>query len=66
MRFCWIKQHKEQYPVSVMCQLLEVSRSGYYDWAGGREPGKRQQRIELTREECRQRGWLGMCWDPKE
>jgi type IV secretion system protein VirB9 len=28
--------------------------------------GKRQERIELTREECRQRGWLGMCWDPKE
>lgn len=32
--------------MSVMCQLLEVSRSGYYDWAGGREPGKRQQRRE--------------------
>lgn len=46
MRFRWIKQHKDQYPVSVMCQLLGVSRSGYYDWARGREPGKRQQRRE--------------------
>jgi transposase InsO family protein len=29
-----------------MCQMLEVSRSGYYDWAKGREPGVRQKRRE--------------------
>jgi P-type conjugative transfer protein TrbG len=28
--------------------------------------GKHQDRVELTREECTQRGWLGMCWDSKE
>jgi type IV secretion system protein VirB9 len=28
--------------------------------------GRKQQRIELTREPCKRRGWLGICWDPKE
>jgi type IV secretion system protein TrbG len=28
--------------------------------------GRDQQRIELTREPCKRRGWLGMCWDAKE
>lgn len=28
--------------------------------------GRQQERIELTREPCRQRGWLGICWDAKE
>lgn len=28
--------------------------------------GRDQQRIELTRSPCRERGWLGICWDPKE
>ena len=28
--------------------------------------GKHQERIELTRDPCKQRGWLGVCWDPKE
>lgn len=28
--------------------------------------GKEQERIELTRDECKRRGWLGMCWDAKE
>jgi type IV secretion system protein VirB9 len=28
--------------------------------------GKKQQRIELTRDPCKSRGWLGICWDPKE
>lgn len=28
--------------------------------------GKEQERIELTRDECKRRGWLGICWDAKE
>jgi type IV secretion system protein VirB9 len=28
--------------------------------------GKDQQRIELTRDPCKKRGWLGICWDAKE
>lgn len=28
--------------------------------------GREQQRIELTRDPCKSRGWLGICWDAKE
>ena len=28
--------------------------------------GRHQERVELTREPCERRGWLGICWDPKE
>ena len=32
MRFAFITAEKAQYPVSLLCSLLEVSRSGYYAW----------------------------------
>lgn len=32
MRYQFIQDHTPQYPVTLMCQVLEVSRSGYYDW----------------------------------
>jgi len=28
--------------------------------------GGEQQRVELQRHVCQQRGWLGVCWDPKD
>ncbi|PHV13511.1 P-type conjugative transfer protein TrbG [Chitinimonas sp. BJB300] len=28
--------------------------------------GSDQQRIEVARDECQKRGWLGICWDAKE
>lgn len=28
--------------------------------------GRHQERIELTRDPCGRRGWLGICWDAKE
>jgi len=28
--------------------------------------GRDQQRVELTRDPCKSRGWLGICWDAKE
>jgi putative transposase len=32
MRFQFIKDHQDEFPVSRMCQELEVSPSGYYAW----------------------------------
>lgn len=37
MRFGWIDGHRDDYPLSVMCQALNVTRAGYYAWR------KRQQ-----------------------
>jgi putative transposase len=32
VRYQFIETHREEYPVSVLCETLEVSVSGYYDW----------------------------------
>lgn len=32
MTFAFIEQHASTWPVRLMCRLLEVSPSGYYDW----------------------------------
>jgi putative transposase len=37
-----IEAEKASYPVSVLCRVLKVSRSGYYDWKD-RPPSKRDQ-----------------------
>lgn len=37
-----IKRHDREYAVRMMCQVLKVSPSGYYDW-DGRAPSAREQ-----------------------
>lgn len=32
MKFSFIEQHASTWPVNLMCRMLGVSRSGYYDW----------------------------------
>jgi putative transposase len=32
MRFCFIEDHRADFPVRTMCAVLEVSASGYYAW----------------------------------
>jgi hypothetical protein len=29
VKYAWIQEHKQQFPVALMCQVLTVSRSGY-------------------------------------
>ena len=42
MRYRFIDEHKKAWPVNLMCGVLSVSRSGYYDWTG-RGPSRREQ-----------------------
>jgi putative transposase len=37
----FIKEHSSVFPVEKMCQILEISRSGYYGWSD-RPPSKRE------------------------
>ncbi len=32
MRYRFVDEHKKVWPINLMCQVLKVSRSGYYDW----------------------------------
>jgi len=34
VRFAFIKDHKHEHDVTVMCRILQVSRSGFYAWMG--------------------------------
>ena len=32
----FIKAHRHQYSVQLMCRVLELAQSGYYDWLNNR------------------------------
>jgi len=50
VKFAFIRDHLTEFPVEVLCDVLEVSRSGYYAWSR-RAPGTRAvRRQELVRE----------------
>ncbi len=49
MRFQFIDQHLRRWPISVMCRVLRVSRSGYYAWKQHPESQAKTQRRRLTR-----------------
>jgi len=33
VRFAFVRDHKAEFPVEVLCEVLKVSRSGYYAWS---------------------------------
>jgi putative transposase len=43
VKYAWIHQHRDSLPVALMCQVLRVSKSGYYD-SIERQPGPRAVR----------------------
>lgn len=48
MRYSFIDDHREQWPVSVQCRVLNVSRSGFYAWCSREESITAVRRAELT------------------
>lgn len=45
MKFAFIRDHQDLFPVELQCGVLDVSRSGFYAWIN-REPSPREQRRE--------------------
>jgi putative transposase len=52
MRFSWIHERRQTFEVSIMCDVLQVSRSGYYAWVD-RPPSARQRRRDELVERIR-------------
>ena len=64
MRFAFIAEHRHRYPVRVLCGVMKVSRSGFYDYlaragqgatAREREEGVLTEQIKAIFEENRRR-----------
>jgi len=46
MNYTFLSEHQRQYSVSQMCQVLGISRSGYYAWRR-RQPSRRERLNQL-------------------
>lgn len=55
MKYAWIEQHRQHYPVTLMCSLLGVSRSGLYAAQRGQQPaGSSREHDEQLLQHIRQ------------
>ena len=49
MKYAWITEHRDSYPVALLCDVLGVSTSGYYD-SRDRPPSARAERHQRIQE----------------
>jgi len=48
VKFTWIKQHRAEFELVIMCDTLGISRSGYYAWLKRPVSPRQKRREELT------------------
>jgi putative transposase len=48
VRFSFVSAEKANYPVQILCRVLDVSRSGYYAWLRRRPSARRQADARLS------------------
>lgn len=53
MKYAWIKDHRDSFPVVAMCRVLQVSKSGYYRWVKAK-PSLRTLRAERIQTSVKQ------------
>ena len=52
MKYAWIKENRDCFPITCMCRAFRVSKSGYYKWLRA-EPSPRARRSERIRQGIR-------------
>jgi putative transposase len=52
VKYAFVRTHSKEFRIGRMCQVLQVSRSGYYDWAE-REESERSRRDGVLLKEIR-------------
>ena len=50
MRYVFIRDHREAFPVGLMCRKLEVGRSGFYAWLNRSASARSQENRRLLME----------------
>lgn len=53
MKYAWIKDHRDEFPIKAMCKVLAVSRSGFYKSLHA-SPSQRALRSQSIREQVKQ------------
>jgi putative transposase len=53
VKFLFMQNHREEFRVGMLCKVLGVSRSGFYDWCR-RGPSKRAQEDQVLAEEIQE------------
>ena len=53
MKYAFMKDHRDEFDVNIMCHVLESSRSGFYGWLA-RDHGEKKSRIERLKTAIRE------------
>ncbi len=47
MKYAWIQSHRKEFSIASMCEFLNVSRSGFYDWQDAPKTEREKENEEL-------------------
>lgn len=48
MKYAWIKKHDSEFNVNMMCKVLEVNRTSYYDWLNSKPSARAIMNQQLS------------------